>query len=172
MSNQTHVEVFPNVRKSAKLKERQTGRCVGVSPNVRKSAELRTVEVSKVKGKRKVDVYGFLIVSNQINKCWPPRTKFSTHPCVRNKDIRQKSNTCNPPRTAGPTHRWPHAPLAPPRGIFRWGRKRIDGSSRSYNEREEPSYYRVCTTFTTGCHELCTYKRRNRFERSAQKPWC
>ena len=24
-------------------------------------------------------------------KCWPPRTKFSTHPCVRNKNIRQST---------------------------------------------------------------------------------
>ena len=30
-------------------------------------------------------------MSNQIDKCWPPRTKFSTHPCVRNKNIRQST---------------------------------------------------------------------------------
>ena len=35
------------------------GGCVEISPNVRKSAKLRAMEISRVKGERKVDVWGF-----------------------------------------------------------------------------------------------------------------
>ena len=63
------MEVSPNVRRSAELREMEiskvkgekggcveTGGCVEVSPNVRKSAELRAMEVSNVRKERKVDV--------------------------------------------------------------------------------------------------------------------
>ena len=48
-------------------------------------------QVSKAEGEKKVNVWRFLSVSHQINKCWPLRSKFSTHPCVRNKNIHESS---------------------------------------------------------------------------------
>jgi len=52
MSNQKHVEVSPNVRKSAKF--RGGDRCVEVSPDVRKSAKLRAIQASEGNSNRKL----------------------------------------------------------------------------------------------------------------------
>ena len=96
-----------------------------------------------------------------------------TGPCISHHAPRTPPNLARTRETCNDTNasaaRTP-TEAAGARAFFLWGRKRIERTTFSYNKRKEPSYYRVRTTFTTGCHQLGTFKGRNRFKRSAQKP--